>query len=165
MISVLHLWLGDAPNLGGGGAGSMQRLHSNLRVNNIDSKILCELKSSSDEHVITKPRMNFIEYFIKQFTSRIGLNDIHRVSSFFIDNLPEFRKADIIHFHGIHTGFLSYLALPKLTKTKPSIFTLRDLWLLQVTVLLLSIVNVGKLGVVIARTLIIILQLKETELK
>lgn len=130
MSKILHTWLGDAPNRGGGGAGSMYRLHSNLRKSGIDSSILCELKTTDDPNVFTKPTVNRIESLLCKITSRIGLNDIHRISSFNVKNHKAFIDSDLIHFQGIHSGFLSYLALPTLTEAKPAVFTLRDLWAL-----------------------------------
>jgi glycosyltransferase involved in cell wall biosynthesis len=130
MLKILHLWLGDAPKMGGGGAGSMYRLHSNLRKNNIDSRILCDMKTTSDPYVFTRPSITRLELTIRMFTSRLGLNDIHRISSFGLKNHDIFEDADLVHFHGIHSGFISYLALPALTRNKPSIFTMRDFWAL-----------------------------------
>lgn len=42
--------------------------------------------------------------------------------------MPEFRDADVIDIHGIHGNFFSYLALPKLSREKPVVFTLHDMW-------------------------------------
>jgi glycosyltransferase involved in cell wall biosynthesis len=63
-------------------------------------------------------------------TSRLGLNDIHRLSSLQIKRHPIYASADLLHFHGIHSGFLNYLALPALTANKPAVYTLQDMWLL-----------------------------------
>ena len=128
MLKVLHLWMGDSPQTGGGGGGSMYRLHSNLRKAGVDSRILCELKTTNDPHVYTKPRTNRAENLIRHLTSRIGLNDIHRISSRQVAKHPQFQWADVINFHGIHSGFLSYLSLPYLTALKPTVFTVRDMW-------------------------------------
>jgi glycosyltransferase involved in cell wall biosynthesis len=58
----------------------------------------------------------------------LGLNDIHCVSSFGILQNNLYINSDILNFHVIHSGFFSYLAIPKLTKDKPAIFTLHDMW-------------------------------------
>lgn len=50
------------------------------------------------------------------------------MSSFYLDRLPEFRRADIIHLHVIHSGYFNYLALPHLTKRKPAVLTMHDMW-------------------------------------
>jgi glycosyltransferase involved in cell wall biosynthesis len=129
-VKVLHLWKSDAPPIGGGGAASMSRLHSNLRKAGVESKILCEIKTTNAAYVAVKPGLTRTERYIKRVTSKLGLNDIHRISSYTIKRHPAYLESDIIHFHGIHGGFISYLALPSLTENKPAIFTLRDMWCL-----------------------------------
>jgi glycosyltransferase involved in cell wall biosynthesis len=130
MIKVVHLWIGDSPAVGGGGAGSMYRLHSNLRKAGLDSRILCERKTINSPYIDLKPSQNRLESILGRFTSAVGLNDIHRISSWNIMKYPSIREADILNFHGIHSGFFSYLALPQITTAKPTIFTLRDMWCL-----------------------------------
>jgi len=39
-----------------------------------------------------------------------------------------FKVAEIVHYHLIHTGFFNLLALPILTRLKPSVWTLHDPW-------------------------------------
>jgi glycosyltransferase involved in cell wall biosynthesis len=40
----------------------------------------------------------------------------------------EFRAADVVHYQIIHDGFFSLAALPRLTRRKPSVWTLHDPW-------------------------------------
>jgi len=129
LIKVLHLWKSDSASIGGGGATAMYRLHFNLRKANIDSKILCEYKTINSPHILTIRRWNKLEWIIKQLTSKLGLNDIHRISSFLIKRHEAYLEADIIFFRGTH-GFINYLLLPSLTENKPSIFCLVDMWCL-----------------------------------
>ncbi|WP_447922500.1 glycosyltransferase family 4 protein [Achromobacter aegrifaciens] len=42
--------------------------------------------------------------------------------------MPEFREADLVHYHIIHSGFLSMQSLPSLTARKPTLWTLHDPW-------------------------------------
>jgi glycosyltransferase involved in cell wall biosynthesis len=42
----------------------------------------------------------------------------------------KFRKADILHLHIIHNGFFNLLALPLLSRFKPTVWTLHDPWAL-----------------------------------
>ena len=46
----------------------------------------------------------------------------------YIKRLPEFREADLVHYHIIHSGFLSMQSLPSLTALKPTVWTLHDPW-------------------------------------
>jgi len=129
LIKVLHLWKSDSPRFGGGGAASMYRLHTNLRKAGIESKILCEYKTTHSSHVAVVKRWPKIEWFLRGVTKRIGLNDIHIVSSYLIKRHKAYLDSNIIFFRGTHS-FINYLALPSLTESKPSIFHLSDLWCL-----------------------------------
>lgn len=42
--------------------------------------------------------------------------------------LDAFREADLVHYHIIHSGFLSMQSLPGMTADKPSLWTLHDPW-------------------------------------
>jgi glycosyltransferase involved in cell wall biosynthesis len=108
----------------------MYRLHSDLRKAGIESKILCDHKTTQSTHVIKIPRWTkILDWPMKLLTLPLGLNDIHRVSSFLIKCYDAYIQAEILHFHGVH-GFINYLALPALTKSKSSVFTLHDMWCL-----------------------------------
>lgn len=129
-MKVLHLWRSDSVSAGGGGAVAMYRLHCGLREAGIESRILCVVKTTDSPYVSVVPTWRIPEAILGRITSRFGLNDIHRISSFRIKRHETYLEADIIHFHGTHSGFLSYLALPSLTRSKAAVFTLHDMWCL-----------------------------------
>ena len=132
-MKVVHLWKSDSGFRGGGGAISMYRLHDGLRKAGIDSKILCKIKTIQSPHIQVLQRqtsVKIVEKLLEQITSRLGLNDIHRLSSFQIKQHQTYVNADLLHFHGTHNGFINYLALPALTANKPAVFTLKDMWML-----------------------------------
>jgi len=112
---------------GGGGTIAMYRLHLGLKKAGFDSKILCGIKTLHTSDSIAVPRSFRLERLLGKVTSRLGLNDIHCISSFRIPKLGAYLEADIINFHGFRRYF-SYLALPALTKNKPGVFTLQDIW-------------------------------------
>lgn len=116
---------------GGGGAIAMYRLHTGLRKAGVDSKILCHLRTVERSDIIrfSCPKaLQVLEPWLKKVTQRLGLNDIHAVSSFSIKGHKAYLDADVVNFHGLHGGFFSYLALPTLTRSKPAVFTLHDMW-------------------------------------
>jgi glycosyltransferase involved in cell wall biosynthesis len=69
-----------------------------------------------------------LERWLGRLTGRLGLNDIHLVSSFDVAKTTDFADADLIDVHCLHSGSFSYLALPGLTANKPSVFTFHDMW-------------------------------------
>lgn len=131
-MKVIHLGRSDSSTWGGGGAVSMCRLHESLSQFGIDSQILCQIKTTNSPliQVLQWPKGEILDKILKRLTSRLGLNDIHRISSFKIKQHEAYVSTDIIHFHSMHSGFLSYLALPTLTINKPAVFTLKDMWAL-----------------------------------
>jgi len=129
-MKVLHLWKSNVARAGGGGAVAMSRLHAGLQAAGIDSKVLCEIKTNNSIDIIKTNAPNRWEKRIRLATSRLGLNDIHRISSFRLNQHPVYQDADVITIHGTHHGFINYLALPRLTRNKPTAFVLHDMWAL-----------------------------------
>ena len=126
-MKVLQINYSDYAH-GGGGAIAMYRLYLGLKYAGIDCKILSGHKTieTSDSQVIHRSKLE--SKLLQKITRLFGLNDIHCYSSFKIVEEDFYKEADILNFHIIHSGFFSYLAIPKLTKTKPAIFTLHDMW-------------------------------------
>jgi glycosyltransferase involved in cell wall biosynthesis len=60
----------------------------------------------------------------------LGVHNILYPQSFLLPFNQYFKDADVIHYHVIHNQFFSYLALPWLTKKKPSVWSLHDPWAL-----------------------------------
>ena len=113
---------------GGGGAIAMYQLHVGLRNSGIECKILSAIKTLESTESKELPRSPRLEVWIEKITSKLGLNNIHCVGSFKVSQEEFYLDADIINFHVIHSGFFSYLAIPSLTKSKPAVFTLHDMW-------------------------------------
>jgi glycosyltransferase involved in cell wall biosynthesis len=115
---------------GGGGTVAMERLHHGLRLRGVGSRIIAGRKTIKSEHTKSVPRGRLtskLEELFGRVTGELGLNDIHYLSSFRIPATDFYKEADLVHIHGTH-GFFNYLALPKLTRDKPALFTLHDMW-------------------------------------
>lgn len=115
---------GDAGQ--GGGQVQMLRLASGLRARGVDAKILCRDRTRTDS--IQMPSRARTERWLRRLTDRVGLNDIHLLSSFDVTKLPDFQQADLIDLHCLHHEALSYMALPAITAGKPTVFTFHDMW-------------------------------------
>ena len=130
-VRVLHIH--RAVGHAGGGAGiSMHRLHRTLLRLGVDSKILTLQDEGFGPDVSRLPRVEFLslERRVRGVTARVGLNDIHRLGSFRLDRHTFFQNADLVHFHGMHSGTFSYLALPGLAMSRPCVMSLHDTWAL-----------------------------------
>ncbi|NTU78059.1 MAG: glycosyltransferase [Chloroflexales bacterium] len=128
-MRILHLHSSDNSRAAGG-VLVMNRLHDELKRHGLESRILCGVKTTSADDVRQIGRPARLESVLRQATSRMGLNDIHAISAFSVLNDTEYLAADVLHIHGPHPNFFSYLALPTLTRRKPTIFTLHDMWAL-----------------------------------
>ncbi|MGG6269242.1 glycosyltransferase family 4 protein [Leptolyngbya sp. AN03gr2] len=126
-MKVLQINHSDYAN-GGGGAIAMYRLHRSLPSVKVESKILSGLKTLPTDESDTIARNHRIEFRLSRVTSKIGLNNIHCLSSFNIKKHDFYQSADLLNFHILHSGFFSYLAIADLTETKPAVFTLHDMW-------------------------------------
>lgn len=126
-MRVLHLHISDDTQLAGGIIAA-HRLHDGLKRAGVDSKFLVRQKVSNSKDVIEMPRLTKIEKGLGIITSRMGLNDIHIINSFKIPRYECYASTDILHIQGTHSGCCSYLAFPSLSRYKPTVFTLHDMW-------------------------------------
>jgi glycosyltransferase involved in cell wall biosynthesis len=83
---------------------------------------------TDDQRIAAVFRNPRIENQLNRINCRLGLNYISLFGSFDIPNHQFYQKADILNFHNLHTGYFNYLAISKLTKLKPAVFTLHDMW-------------------------------------
>jgi glycosyltransferase involved in cell wall biosynthesis len=127
-MKVFQLHRHDQVN--SGAAVAMHRLHAALRAAAVNSTILCGHRRDTNVDAVQMPRWPRAEALLRPFTRRLGLNDLHGVSAFRLAHSALLREADVLHIHGIHSGYFSFLALPAITRTVPTVFTLHDLWAL-----------------------------------
>ncbi|UCD76616.1 MAG: glycosyltransferase [Phycisphaerales bacterium] len=113
---------------GSGGVIAVWRLHQILRELGVQSTIACRRRDTDDPSVVELPRADRIEKLLGKISWRIGLNDIHCLSTFKIPSFAPFREADVVNIHGWHTNYFNYLALPRLCRHKPVVATLHDMW-------------------------------------
>lgn len=130
-MKVTHLNYGDSARLTGGTAIATIRLHEALREIGVDSEVLCRFtdREVAQVHRLSAPEWNRkIEALLRIFTQKIGLLDLHAVSSFLLKRSRAFQETDLLHLHCIHQGYFNYLALPGLTAQKPAVYTMHDIW-------------------------------------
>jgi glycosyltransferase involved in cell wall biosynthesis len=128
-MKILHLSTSD---LDGGGARAAYRLHTGLKAQSLDSRMLVRAKQSTDWTVIaeksllTKLSPPLSGLPLKQYPlARPGM-----FSSQWIPDLiaPHVRQInpDIVHLHWVCNGFLRIETLSHLSK--PIVWTLHDMW-------------------------------------
>lgn len=114
---------------GGGAVTALHRLHSRLPKFGVESVLACRRRPpDAPANVVELPRSDWFEHYLGMISWRIGLNDVHCVSSFKIKKSQPFLDADVVNIHGWHTNYFNYLALPGLAARKPVIGTMHDMW-------------------------------------
>lgn len=113
---------------GGGGAIAMYRLCQGLAQLQVDCKIIGKAKTLDSEQSALMPRLRILEGGLKRVTKPLGLNDIHTLGSFRLNQHPFVQESDVINTHVIHSDYFNYLALPTLATRTPVVMTLHDMW-------------------------------------
>jgi glycosyltransferase involved in cell wall biosynthesis len=115
-------------DISGGAAIAAYRLHQGLLSQNIDSRLLVGTAKTNDDRVDIIPRNQSWERQILRLSRRLDLNYVHYAGAFNISQHEFYKNADLLNFHSLHSGTFNYLAIPSLTKQKPAVFTLHDMW-------------------------------------
>jgi len=128
-MKVLHLTEGLTD--GDGGTISLHRLHCGLKEAGICSKVLCTAKwptGAPDD--ILKVQSSRLEargrHYLNRISQKVGLNGFLDPMHFQVLRNKAFLDADILTMHNIY-GSCSDLAIPALTRRKPTVFVLRDM--------------------------------------
>lgn len=124
-MRVLHINQTEAS--GGAGIAGL-RLHDALLRLGVDSYIMAGSIRARSARVSPVPGSRGSDTWLKGATDMLGLNYLHRLSTFRIAKHEFCTKADILNFHNLHSGYFNYLALPRLTKKRPAVYTLHDMW-------------------------------------
>ncbi|MGI0492267.1 glycosyltransferase family 4 protein [Alkalinema pantanalense CENA528] len=124
-MKVLHINQSDTA---GGAALAGYRLHQSLLNQKIDSRQLVGVKQTSSDRVAKVPRSPYLEQNIGRLTYRLGLNYLNYQTFSNISKHDFYLNADILNFHNLHSNYFNYLDIAKLTRTKPAVFTLHDMW-------------------------------------
>lgn len=127
-LSVLHISDSDA---GGGSAVSAYRIHSELRRGGHTSRMLVGRRQTDD------PDVRFIKRGVAwraadraagAVPDALGLQYLVYPSSFGVARDPWFRGADVLQLHNLHGSYFSLSALPLLTRRRPAVWRLSDMW-------------------------------------
>lgn len=125
-MNVLHI---NQSDLGGGAGIAAYRLHQGLLNEGVQSKLLVGIVKKNDPLVARVPRRNYpLTGLLKNITDGMGLNYVSHLATWKIPSHKFYKEADILNFHNLHSGYFNYLFIPYLTRNKPAIYTLHDMW-------------------------------------
>src|SRR3989338_1608974 len=113
-----------------GGAGKVSyRLKNELKKLGHQTSLLVSRKYAKNdkEVVLIRPDNNLRRRILTKLTYYLA-NDLDFFPSNHILKMPEFKEADIIHCHNLHTNYFNPGALSEISKLKPIVWTLHDMW-------------------------------------
>jgi glycosyltransferase involved in cell wall biosynthesis len=87
-------------------------------------------KSGADnvETLFDVPGLRLATGALRRVERRLSIHSLLQLQSFALPLHRAFRAADLVHYQIIHDGFFSILALPWLSRRKPSVWTWHDPW-------------------------------------
>ena len=124
-MKVLHV----ATSFVRGGAANMVRLlHEALLAAGHTSHVLVGRPPAPRSDVAVLPRIPWWGRASYHGLNLMGLNYAGIPHTWRMAEHPLFKAAEVVHYHNLHGGYFNYLALPYLTRRKPSVWTLHDMW-------------------------------------
>lgn len=124
-MNILHI---NQSDLQGGAGLAGHRLHLGLLEIGKQSKQLVAIPKSGSPLIQRIPRNKAVERLVGLVTEELGLTTLEFIASRSVVRHPFHQEADIVNFHNTHQSFCTYAALPALTREKPGVLTLHDMW-------------------------------------
>jgi glycosyltransferase involved in cell wall biosynthesis len=129
MLSVLHISTAD--NAGGSGR-SAYRIHCGLRGLGHRSRMLVRTRVTADPDVGFvhggRPAVRGLDLLGRYVVDRLDLQYWWYPSSHLLPRHPWFHEADVIQLYNTHGGYFSHLALPRISRDRPVVWRLSDMW-------------------------------------
>ena len=126
--SVLHISFAD--NVGGSARGAY-RLHMVLKQLDVHSRMLVAWKTMNgdvDVDLIGQHRLWLLDRACTRLTDRLSLQDVFVPSSILLPWRRWFSEADVLQLFNIHGGYFSFTALRALSRLRPIVWRLDDMW-------------------------------------
>lgn len=112
----------------GGAAKVAYRLHNSLNAKGFKSQMIVNHSISDDENVSILLQSNTRKQHILNYAQeKMGWMDFFNMQSLKIKDTETYKKGSVIHLHNLHGGYFSPFALPMLSNSKPTIWTLHDM--------------------------------------
>jgi glycosyltransferase involved in cell wall biosynthesis len=130
MVNVLHI--SESDGIGGSGRSAF-RLHSNLRRLGLGSRMLVGRRRTDDGDVRLLKRSivwRALDRASGELLDLLNLQYVFYPSSFGVAVDPWFRDADVVQLYNTHGSYFSHSALPVLSRRRPVVWRLSDMWAL-----------------------------------
>ncbi len=107
----------------GGAANISWELRKRLKADGHTVTTFVRYKYSDEPDVFVIPRRRYQDWLVKLFA-----NDLSFADTDYLLKTEEFKEADIIHCHNLHSNFFNLKTLQKMSLKKPVVWTLHDMW-------------------------------------
>jgi len=107
----------------GGAAGVSWELRKRLKDAGHTVNTFVRYKYSNEPDVFAIPRKRYQDWLVKLFA-----NDLRFAFTDYLFGTKEFKEADIVHCHNLHSNFFDLKTLQKMSLKKPVVWTLHDIW-------------------------------------
>ena len=127
-LNVLHISESDAA---GGAARAAYKLHNDLRARQHHSRMLVARKLTGDDDVRRLKRnlaWRALDRAAGEVLDRLGFQYAFYPSSFAVADDPWFHDAQVVQLHNTHGNYFSLTALPYLSRRRPIVWLLHDMW-------------------------------------
>jgi len=131
------LQISSAADSGGAGV-AMSRLHRALSRLGHQSHMVARLRRAPQPGVLTLPEavgagQSLVHRFLNnarmQLDAWFSLPGIYGATEQLLDTAL-FKKADVVQLHNLHGFYYNYELLPRISRLKPVVWTLHDMWAL-----------------------------------
>lgn len=118
----------NTTDIRGGAAKVAYSLKQELEKRGHTTSMFVGRKYSDEENIKILNDIGSLSGKIRKKMAFYFANDIDIFSSDHILKTEEFKKADIIHCHNLHTNYFNLATLEKIAKLKPVVWTFHDMW-------------------------------------
>ncbi|MEK7163356.1 MAG: glycosyltransferase [Patescibacteria group bacterium] len=107
----------------GGAAGVSWELRRRLKADGHTVSTFVRYKYSDEPDVFVIPRKRYQDWLVKFFA-----NDLRFANTGYIFDTKEYKEADLVHCHNLHSNFFNLRDLIRMSREKPVVWTIHDLW-------------------------------------
>lgn len=126
--TVLHINTADSS---GGAARSVYRIHTGLKSLGLTSRLMVRYKERPDADIgviAPAPFYALADKMLGLVWRLTALQYYFYLSSFRVLNHAWYKEADVVQLYNLHGNFFSPFSLPALSKMKPILWRLSDMW-------------------------------------
>lgn len=107
----------------GGAANISWEIRKRLKADGHTVSTFVRYKYSNEPDVFVIPRKRYQDWLVKLFA-----NDLTFAKTDYLLETKEFKEADIVHCHNLHSNFFNLSTLQKMSLQKPIVWTMHDMW-------------------------------------